>query len=229
MTGFLGTSRSPHPSSEPYEILSSSDTDEIPRRSSNLTTVAHHRAWSDGDVGHARSSSDSSAPATPSRVSSPTPPYSLHPLHRLSTSISEGDDGPVSPLLMDASRYSVSQDGGRNWLNLRSTPRRRRKRERRIWRSLKKGARRLIRHPLFPHQPLTIVRKLSLVSFMILVHKHLAFRPPSLHSLCHLPYSVAHVYTKPRQGAPTLASILLDPGYLYSSSFFPPDTFIPLY
>jgi len=102
------------------------------------------------DIMSGRSSSDSSssATATPSRGPSPLP-FSRH-----SSSPSETESN--SPLL-GIGRYTSSREGGWNLRTLVSNPSRRRKREGRKWRAFKGGLRRIVRHPLFPRQPLTII------------------------------------------------------------------------
>ncbi|KAF9229255.1 hypothetical protein BS17DRAFT_689450 [Gyrodon lividus] len=108
-----------------------------------------------------RSSSEtstSSVTPTPSREPSPSP---LFPLHRVS---SDADGEPTSPFLGSSGAYTTSRDGSRRWWNPSPHSRRRRKREGRIWRALKKGARRIVRHPLFPQQPITIIFALLLLT-----------------------------------------------------------------
>jgi hypothetical protein len=102
------------------------------------------------DVMPGRSSSDSSSSTTPtpSRASSPLP-FSLH-----SSSSSETESN--SPLL-GLGRYTTSGDSRWIWRNWGSSSPRRRKRDGRRWRTFKGILRRIVRHPLFPRQPLTIV------------------------------------------------------------------------
>jgi hypothetical protein len=74
---------------------------------------------------------------------------------RHSSSPSETESN--SPLL-GVGRYTSSREVGWNLRTLFSNSPRRRKREGRKWRAFKGGLRRIVRHPLFPRQPLTIVR-----------------------------------------------------------------------
>jgi hypothetical protein len=113
------------------------------------------------DTTQGRSSSDSTTSyttPTPSRTRTST----LYPTHRFTSSISDIDGEPASPLLGSSGAYTSIRDGSRRWWNLHPHLRRRRKREGRIWRTFKKGARRIARHPLFPQQPITIVSSFHL-------------------------------------------------------------------
>ncbi|KAH7883558.1 glycosyltransferase family 31 protein [Phlebopus sp. FC_14] len=103
-------------------------------------------------------SSTSSATPTPSRVPSPSP------FRQLSSSSPQADGEPTSPLLGTLASYTTFRDRSRRWWNLSPNSRRRRKREGRIWRTLKKGVRRVVRHPLFPQQPITIIFALLLLT-----------------------------------------------------------------
>ncbi|KAG1749964.1 glycosyltransferase family 31 protein [Suillus paluster] len=102
------------------------------------------------------SSDSSSSTPTPSRAPSPTP-FSRH-----SSSPSETETD--SPLL-GLGRYTSLREGRWNWRNLGSSSLRRRKRDGRKWRAFKGGLRRIVRHPLFPRQPLTII--IALLMFTV--------------------------------------------------------------
>ncbi|KAG0708833.1 glycosyltransferase family 31 protein [Suillus ampliporus] len=82
------------------------------------------------------------------------------PRHSASPSETESN----SPLL-GLGRYTSLREGRRNWHNLGPSPSRRRKRDGRWWRAFKGGLRRIVRHPLFPRQPLTII--LALLVFTV--------------------------------------------------------------
>ncbi|KAG6336678.1 hypothetical protein ID866_2425 [Astraeus odoratus] len=159
MLGFLGSSRLSQTPNEAYEFLPSTYPEVTAGDAPSLTPVVDD-SLSDGDIPLERSSSESTAMPTPSRAPSPSPSY---PSHRFSSSISEADNGPNSPLLVGfGGARPTFRDGIRNLWNVNQNSRRRRKRERRIWRSIKKAARRVVRHPLFPRQPLTIIFALLL-------------------------------------------------------------------
>jgi len=158
MWGFRRSSRLSQPSNEAYEFLSSSDQEGVA-----TATPADNRILTEDDTALGRSSSESSTTSTPSRAPSPSSSY---PSHRLSSSISEVDGGLTSPLLFSPGGIQPPFRGGmRNWWNLNPNSRRRRSRERTVWRTLKKAARRIVRHSLFPRQPLTIVRMRGHISF----------------------------------------------------------------
>ncbi|KAL4069641.1 glycosyltransferase family 31 protein [Scleroderma yunnanense] len=154
MWGFRSSFRLPQPSNEAYEFLSSSDPEELARIA---PTSADIHVLNEGDAVLERSSSESSTAPTPSRV--PSPPY---PSHRMSSSVSEADSGLTSPLLIGSGTHRTIQGGIHNWWNINPNSRRRRSRERRVWRTMKKAARRVVRHSLFPRQPLTIIFALLL-------------------------------------------------------------------
>ncbi|KAI6162165.1 glycosyltransferase family 31 protein [Pisolithus thermaeus] len=157
MLGFLGISRQAQSSNEAYEFLSTGQ--EEVNGDTPPWALADNRVSSDIETVLGRSSSESSATPTPFRTSSPPPSC---PSHRLSSSISEADGGPTSPLLASQGEAYTFRDGIRNLWHLNPNPRRMRTRERKLWRTLKKGARRIVRHPLFPKQPLTIIFALLL-------------------------------------------------------------------
>ncbi|KAJ8595903.1 hypothetical protein M405DRAFT_727139 [Rhizopogon salebrosus TDB-379] len=102
-----------------------------------------------------RSSSDSSSSATPALSRAPSPP----PSSRHSSAPSESESN--SPLL-GLGRYPSSREGRWSLRTLISSSSRRRKRDGRKWRAFKGGLRRIVRHPLFPRQPLTIIFALLL-------------------------------------------------------------------
>lgn len=152
----FGSSR-PWQSGEHYEFLSGPDPQEVYWDTSNFPIpVGEHTDSSYPDTTHGdRSSSDSATSYTTpahSRAPTPSPPF---PAHRFTTSASDGDGEPASPLLEEAGAYPSIRDGNRRWWNY---SRRRRKRDGKIWRTFKKGVRRVVRHPWFPQQPITIVR-----------------------------------------------------------------------
>ncbi|KAH7916449.1 glycosyltransferase family 31 protein [Hygrophoropsis aurantiaca] len=161
--GLFGSSKQPAgPSkSEEYEFLPSAESDEAEREPKAIETSAlRHPSF----MGHSypegiseRSSSESSASSStpvPSRAPSPGP---LFTPSRSSSSPSEGDGEPNSPLLGNVGRYTSHRNIGRRWWNLGTEPHRRRRRDARLPWAIKKGLRRVVRHPFFPRQPLTII------------------------------------------------------------------------
>ncbi|KAF9237335.1 glycosyltransferase family 31 protein [Melanogaster broomeanus] len=152
------------PSGEEYEFLSGS---ELYEDTPNAMPVPEERAsrTTYPDTTRGRSSTESSiysATPTLSRVPSPSPPL---PSHRFSSSVSDPDDEPTPPpLLGSLGTHTTFRDGSRSWWIFSPHSRRRRKRDGRIWRTLKKGARIIVRHPLFPQQPITIIFALLLLT-----------------------------------------------------------------
>lgn len=103
-----------------------------------------------------RSSLSSTATSTPvpSRSTSPLPQF--YPANSSSDCPSDTDSEPASPLVraVDQNRRPWWREDRRRWWSI---SRRRRKRDGRIVRPLKRWLRRLLRHPFFPSQPITIV------------------------------------------------------------------------
>lgn len=180
----FGSSR-PWQSVEQYEFLSGSDT-------SRAMPLGEHTDSSYPDTTQRdRSFSDSAASyttPTPSRPPTPSPSFSAR---RLSASASDADSEPASPLLGRARAHTSIRDGSRWWW---SQSYRRRKPEGRIWRTFRKGVRRIVRHPLFPQQPITIVRSLISLGQYNYAHFRLDFRSSAFHSLRDLSHTVTHVY-----------------------------------
>lgn len=118
---------------------------------------------------HSSLSSTATSTPVPSRTASPHPhpPPQLYPS---SSCPSDTDDEPTSPLLpWRASRSSWWREQRGQWW----TPsRRRRPRSWRITRVAKRWLRSIIHHPLFPSQPITIVRP----HFFIRICAHLPSR-----------------------------------------------------
>ncbi|KAF8168125.1 hypothetical protein B0H34DRAFT_779575 [Crassisporium funariophilum] len=112
-----------------------------------------------------RSSTSSTASSTPlpSRSTSPLPQF--YPGTQSSSCPSDSDsETPTSPLLHNirSSRNLWSRENQRRWWSM--SDRRRRKRGWRAMRVLKRWLRKLVRHPFFPSQPITIVLTLILFS-----------------------------------------------------------------
>jgi len=159
--GLVGSSQ-PWQSGEQYEFLPGLDSQEVYKDTPNTMPVGEHGDTSYPDTTQDdRSSFDSATSYT-----APTPPRastsSSYPTHRFTSSTSDIDGEPASPLLGSSGAYTSIRDGSRRWWNLHPHLRRRRKREGRIWRAFKKGTRRIVRHPWFPQQPITIVRSFHL-------------------------------------------------------------------
>ncbi|KAI6047660.1 glycosyltransferase family 31 protein [Pisolithus marmoratus] len=221
MLGFLGISRQPQPSGEAYEFLPSAP--EGVTGGAPSWALADNRVSSDVETVLGRSSSESSTTPTPLRTSSPPPSY---PSHRLSSSISEVDGGPTSPLLASQGEAYTFRDGIRNLWHLNPSPRRRRTRERKICRTLKKGVRRIVRHPLFPRQPLTIIFALLLFTlFAISLTLLLMYilnpdkEPLPWHAYCSIPPTT----TLPPHFRQALPYPYINPLPKEISPSFPPD------
>ena len=109
------------------------------------------------DAGRSSVSSTATSTPVPSRAPSPLPQfYSSTPS---STYTSDADSEPTSPLLARNRRHRWWVDDGRRWWGYGRDGRRRRRRRESFFsaRSIKRLLRTVIRHPLFPTQPTSIV------------------------------------------------------------------------
>jgi hypothetical protein len=171
MSFAVSVSRPPSPrnaSSNPledYDSTSSTDTDETTRthaRSRAPFVQSTSATGSSGSPrpdflfpptqqsGHSSISSTATSTPVPSRSTSPLPQfYSSNP----SSSCTSDTDSEPTPFLR-TNRNLWGRENRRRWW---TTSRRRRKRDGRIMRTLKKWTRKLVRHPFFPSQPITIV------------------------------------------------------------------------
>jgi hypothetical protein len=171
--GMLGTSRTPRV--EDYDSSSSTESADTARnytahsRSGTAFAVSTSTTGPLGSPvflfpptsspGRSSRSSTSSNTPVPSRSVSPLPQfYSSGPS---SSCTSDTDSEPHSPILGRQYRNASSTEDRRRWWTLGTSTRRRRKRHGRLLRLLKKIIRRLVRHPLFPSQPITIVSMLQ--------------------------------------------------------------------
>lgn len=143
---------------EGYESSSSTDSEGTTRahtrsRTSFLRSNPRTDFLFPPTLQSGRSSVSSTAASTPipSRSTSPLPQfYSSNPS---SSCTSDTDSEPSSPLLRNT-RNLWWRENRRRWWTM--SPHRRR-RGGRIIRTVKKWTRRLVRHPFFPSQPITIV------------------------------------------------------------------------
>ena len=185
-------------SAEGYDSSSSTDSEG--------TTRAHHRSRTSflasrsnpradflfpPTLQSGRSSVSSTATSTPipSRSSSPLPQfYSSNPS---SSCTSDTDSEPNSPLLRNT-RNLWWRENRRRWWTI--SPRRRR-RGGRIIRMVKKSARRLVRHPFFPSQPITIVSSLhTLRCWLNALILSAGLDSNSALYICHFSDSLANLY-----------------------------------
>ncbi|KDQ63574.1 glycosyltransferase family 31 protein [Jaapia argillacea MUCL 33604] len=120
--------------------------------------------------GSSRSSLCSTASNTPtqSRSTSPLPQFLVAGLS--SSPSSEAESEPSSPLLGSLGRRQRLREDRRSWWMLGgpSSPRRRRRRGLSWGRTFKRGLRKVVQHPLFPSQPITILLTLLLFSVLAL-------------------------------------------------------------
>ncbi|KAF9015137.1 hypothetical protein BDQ17DRAFT_1385925 [Cyathus striatus] len=169
------SSSAPRP--EDYDASSSTDS-ELPRRHSKsrppfaASTSATNSSGSSSSPRHsvflfpprapsgsASVSSTASSTPLPSRSTSPLPYYTSNPS---SSCPSDTESEPSSPLIRsNVNRNPWWRESRRSWWSM---SRRRRRRTGRITRTLKKWIRRLVRHPFFPGQPITIVLTLLMLS-----------------------------------------------------------------
>jgi hypothetical protein len=142
-----------------YESASGSDSDDTP------TTSAHNSRRpspaSSPRVGfllppsitRSALSSPSNTPV-PSRSTSPLPQY--YPAGFSSCPSDDDSSEPATPFLRTSRDRPSRDERRRTWWQL---PPHRRKRDRSFFRFLKRCVRKVVRHPFFPQQPITIVRR----------------------------------------------------------------------
>ena len=125
-------------------------------------------------------------------------------------SFSDGDDEPVSPLL-----------GPTRWWDSDSSRRRRRRdlagfswsrRVRRQWF-------RFTRHPLVPTQPITIVRRIFILSLNLRANFIPVICSRFIHPLRYPPHSLSHISAQPRQGRSPMAFLLCSPEALSTGEY----------
>lgn len=152
------------------EATARDDQDYTGRASSSATRPHQHflipqRTNSGGRV--SLSSTASSTPL-PSRAPSPLPRYYHHQHHPSSSCPSDSETELNSPLIRStssSSRYPWIRESRRSssWW---SAPRRRSRNTNKVARTLRRWMRYVVRHPLFPAQPITLVLTLILLSIL---------------------------------------------------------------
>jgi len=183
---------------EGYDSSSSTDSEATPRahtrsRTSFLTSRSNPRSdfLFPPALQSGRSSVSSTATSTPlaSRSTSPLPQfYSSNPS---SSCTSDTDSEPASPLLR-STRNLWWRENRRRWWTI---SRRRRRRGGRIVRMMKKWTRRLVRHPFFPSQPITIVSLFHIAyCWMTALTIWIGLDSNSALYLCHFFDSFAYLY-----------------------------------
>ena len=114
-------------------------------------------------IGRSPVSSTASSTPVPSRSTSPLPQF--YPPNHSSSCPSDTDSEPHSPLIRGSPNlHPWWRDNRRGWW---STSRRRRKRSGYMARTLKRWMRRILRHPFFPSQPITIVSTSTKSTFFL--------------------------------------------------------------
>ncbi|KAG6868597.1 hypothetical protein C0993_000623 [Termitomyces sp. T159_Od127] len=149
--------RRPQPSSlDDSDSTSSTDSDRLHGRIRLMATEPTNPPHSDSHYPHhhlhsGRTSLSSTASTPmPSRSTSPLPQF--YPSNPSLSCTSDSENESPSEFLRNRALWW--RENRRGWW---SASRRRRKRDGRILRFLKRWTRRLVRHPLFPSQPITIV------------------------------------------------------------------------
>jgi hypothetical protein len=171
--------------------------------------------------GFSSTSSTATSTPVPSRSTSPLPQFFVEN----PSSSSDTDSEPESPLLRNHNRSaSWGDDIQRRWWVIGTSRRKRRRRDGRNLRVLRKWTRLLIRHPLFPRQPITIVSTLLLLSlFAVLLTFLLIYilnpdkEPLPWRAYCSVPAS-----SKPPIPS-TISDPLLSPPDHGFQPAFPPD------
>ena len=149
--------RSPHDTRDSNVYVASSSTSY--RASSEFLL---HPSHSTHDPGRLSTSSSVVPTPIPSRSGSPLPQFFSST--QSSSCTSDADSEPTSPLLPRNRRNRWWNDDGRRWW-VASREGRRRRRRKGSWyspRSIRRFIRAVLRHPLFPTQPTSIVSPITL-------------------------------------------------------------------
>jgi hypothetical protein len=101
--------------------------------------------------------STASSTPVPSRSTSPLPEF--YPSNPSSSCTSDSEDDNVTPLMLNNRNRWVREEQPRWWSIM---TKRRRRRGGRVVKFAKKWTRRIVRHPFFPRQPITIVSDYAL-------------------------------------------------------------------
>ncbi|KII86467.1 glycosyltransferase family 31 protein [Plicaturopsis crispa FD-325 SS-3] len=166
--------RPPSPRVHDYDSSSSTDdANDSPRPPSRanpsvaVTDPSRHTEYLYPLPQSSRNSSRCSSASTtpvPSRSVSPLPQF--YPLDHQSSCSSDTDEEPSSPLLRPTTQPPWGREERRKWwsIGLSSSRRRRRRRDESVLRTMKRIVRRIVRNPLVPKQPITIVLTLLLLT-----------------------------------------------------------------
>ncbi|KAJ3883382.1 glycosyltransferase family 31 protein [Lentinula edodes] len=113
--------------------------------------------------GHSSVASSASSTPIPSRSGSPLPQFLVNSRPVLSTTSDTDSDPTTATPLRNRNLWRQER---RSWWQI---SRRSRRRHGRTWRFLNRWAKRIVRHPLFPRQPITIVLSLILLSLFAIL------------------------------------------------------------
>ncbi|KAF5390338.1 hypothetical protein D9757_002969 [Collybiopsis confluens] len=138
---------------EEYDSSSSSESVNLSRFQSRRS---HFLRPPSLPSGHSSVASSATSTPVPSRSGSPLPQFLVNSRPLLSTT----SDTDSEPAVLLRNRNPWRQER-RSWWQL---SRRSKRRDGRTWRFAKRWAKRIVRHPLFPRQPITIVLSLILFS-----------------------------------------------------------------
>ncbi|KAJ3799922.1 glycosyltransferase family 31 protein [Lentinula aff. detonsa] len=138
-----------------YDSSSSSESTHMSRFQSRRS---HFLIPPSVPSGHSSVASSASSTPIPSRSGSPLPQFLVNSRPVLSTTSDTDSDPATATLLRNRNPWRQER---RPWWQM---SRRSRRRPGRTWRFLNRWAKRIVRHPLFPRQPITIVLSLILLS-----------------------------------------------------------------
>ncbi|KAJ4486093.1 glycosyltransferase family 31 protein [Lentinula aciculospora] len=138
-----------------YDSSSSSESTHMSRFQSRRS---HFLIPPSVPSGHSSVASSASSTPIPSRSGSPLPQFLLNSHPVLSTTSDTDSDPATATLLRNRNPWRQER---RSWWQI---SRRSRRRHGRTWRFLNRWAKWIVRHPLFPRQPITIVLSLILLS-----------------------------------------------------------------
>lgn len=189
-----------HPSGHRSSFVASSSTSLLPPSGSFaasseflLHPTSHHSEPAASSAGRLSVSSTATSTPIPSRSTSPLPQFFTASTPSSSAYTSDADSEPTSPLLARNRKNSRwwYDDSRRWWISNRDSRRRRRRRENCLGtRSITRIVRMILRHPLFPTSPTSIVKFLTFDLFRQCTENSfiIAFDTPYSDHCCHLTY-----------------------------------------
>ncbi|KZT30563.1 glycosyltransferase family 31 protein [Neolentinus lepideus HHB14362 ss-1] len=150
----------------PFIASSSSPSNLLQIPSRNPTPVSDYYRHHPSGVSSRSVCSTATNTPLPSRSASPLPHFLASGSSSACTSDSESEPYESASPLLGTPRGPWWREDRRRWWMFGTPTRRRRRRGFSWWRRLKRGIRKIVQHPLFPSQPITIILTLLLLTIL---------------------------------------------------------------